>query len=111
MGKIIRYSGLVILTIAVVLVASCSLQARSRTRSLVQIAVGDTKQSVLERLGQPSRSELPGQPFLLYANHGCVAPCATRLWWEWPLLRGIEAWSVELDSTDRVIHTTHWVSP
>ena len=111
MSKIIKHSIFVLLGFAAIFVASCSLQARSRTHSLTQVAVGDTKQSVLERLGQPTRTESPGQPYLVYATRGCVAPCFTRLWWEWPFFRGVEAWSVELDSAGKVVHAVHWVSP
>ena len=111
MSKIIRHSVFALLAIAAILVASCSLQARGRTHSLAKVSAGDTEQSVLERLGNPTRVELPGQPYLLYATQGCVAPCNTRLWWEWPLFRGIEAWSVELDPDGKVVQTAYWVSP
>jgi len=111
MSKIIQRLILVLLAIAVIFVASCSLQARNRTQSLSRISVGDSELSVLERLGQPSTRENSGQPYLLYADQGCISPCFTRLWWEWPLLRGIEAWSVELDSSGKVLGTAHWVSP
>ena len=111
MSKIIRRLAFLLLALAVVLLASCALQAHSRTQALATISVGDTEQSVLARLGQPSKLESPDQPYLLYATSGCIAPCAKRLWWEWPLFRGIEAWSVELDSSHRVVETSHWVSP
>src|SRR5688500_8059033 len=111
MSKIIQRLILVLLAIAVVLIASCSIQAYNRTQSLSRISVGDSELSVLEQLGQPSAREIPGQPYLLYAVQGCLPPCATRLWWEWPLFRGIEAWSVELDSSGKVLGTAHWVSP
>ena len=111
MRKFIQRLILVSLALAVILVASCSVQANRRTRALDHIAAGDTSASVIARLGQPTRRELPGRPYLVYAVRGCAAPCAMRLWWEWPLFRGIEAWSVELDSSQRVVHTTHWLSP
>ena len=111
MSKILKCLVFVLLGAVAIFVASCSLQARSRTHSLAKIAVGDTKQSVLDRLGQPARIETPSHPYLTYATQGCVAPCATRLWWEWPLFRGVEAWSVALDPAGRVIHTAHWISP
>jgi hypothetical protein len=99
------------MALAVVFVASCSVQANRRTRELEQIAAGDTVASVVARLGQPSERVPAGQPFLRYTDLGCIAPCVVRLWWEWPLFRGIEAWSVDLDSDQRVLTTYHWVSP
>jgi hypothetical protein len=111
MGKLFKYLALLSLAVAVIFVASCSVQASRKTSALGQIAAGDTAESAIARLGQPSRREPPGRPYLLYDVRGCLSPCATRLWWDWPLLRGIEAWSVELDSSSRVVKTTHWVSP
>jgi hypothetical protein len=72
---------------------------------------GETEVEVVGRFGQPSNREVNGQPFLRYAIRGCEAPCSKRLWWEHPVLRGIEAWSVEFDSQGRSIHKAHWVSP
>ena len=111
MGKILQRLILLLVVLAAVFVASFSIQASQRTRALGKIVVGDTQESVIARLGQPSRSELPGQPYKVYASQGCIAPCAVRLWWEWPVFRGIEAWSVELGTDHRVVQTYHWVSP
>jgi hypothetical protein len=111
MGKFIQRLIFLLVALAVLFVASCSLQASHRTQALDKIAVGDTQESVIARLGQPSRSELPSKPYTVYASLGCVAPCAVRLWWEWPVFRGIEAWSVDLGANHRVLHSSHWVSP
>ncbi len=75
------------------------------------ISIGDSEISAIEKLGDPSRRELVREPYLVYASQGCISPCATRLWWEWPLMRGIEAWSVELDANQKVVEKSHWVSP
>jgi hypothetical protein len=111
MGRIIKRLLLATLACVVVLVAAYSVQANRRTRALDQITAGDTAASVIERLGQPTTTELPDKPYLLYSDHGCAAPCATRLWWEGPFLRGMEAWSVELDASGKVVKSAHWVSP
>lgn len=110
MRKIIVISSLTLLA-AIAFMASCSTQASRRTHQLGQIAPGDSEDSVLARLGQPRVRERVDQPYLVYASRACAAPCTVRLWWEWPLFRGIEAWSVELDASHQVIRTTHWVSP
>jgi hypothetical protein len=111
MKQIIQRLILLSLALLVILVASCSVQASRRTRALAQIGAGVGASAVIALLGQPNRRELPGQPYLVYADRGCMAPCAVRLWWEWPLFHGIEAWSVDLDSRQRVVNTVHWVSP
>lgn len=111
MKQIVQRLIVLFLVLAVILIASCSVQASVRTRALARIATGDGAPTVIALLGQPTRRELAGQPYLVYADRGCMDPCVVRLWWEWPLFRGIEAWSVELDSRQRVVSTVHWVSP
>jgi hypothetical protein len=111
MGKIFQRLILLLVVLAAIFVASCALQASQRTRALGKVAVGDTQESVIARLGQPSRNEPRGQPYKAYASQGCIAPCVVRLWWEWPVFHGIEAWSVELGTDHRVLQTSHWVSP
>jgi hypothetical protein len=71
----------------------------------------ETRGAVLERFGSPSMRESRGTPFMRYATASCVAPCYERLWWENPILKGIEAWSVEFNPDGKVIHKAHWVSP
>ena len=102
---------IVLVAAAIISVGSCSLQSRNRTHALDQIAAGDSEGHVVELLGKPDVREMPDRPFLRYATQGCISPCAIRLWWEWPLPLGIEAWSVELDASQTVIETAHWVSP
>jgi len=72
---------------------------------------GESYSLVVERFGKPSVVEFPGQEFLRYASKGCIELCSVRAWWEHPVLKGIEAWSVEFNEKNQVIHTAHWVSP
>lgn len=111
MAKVLRNLALSALAIAVVAIGSCALQAHRYNSAVSQIAVGDPEAAVIGRLGQPSFRELAGSPYLRYTGTPCTSPCATRLWWEWPLLPGIEAWSVELGQDHKVVKTYHWVSP
>ena len=111
MGKYARYLVVAFLAATIILVGSCSLQSHNRTRALDEISVGDAEKRVVELLGEPAVRELADRPYLRYATRGCISPCVTRLWWEWPVFPGIEAWSVEFDSTQRVIQTEHWISP
>ena len=111
MKKIVATVSLVLMAAAVAFVSSCSIQANRRTDQLASIVVGDSEESVVARLGKPRVREPASQPYLLYATSACTVPCATRLWWEWPVFRGVEAWSVELDISNKVVGTAHWVSP
>jgi hypothetical protein len=73
---------------------------------------GDREDQVMARFGEPSLREFPSKPFHRYADRPCLAPCAERLWWENPILRGgFEAWSVEMSAERKVLHSAHWVSP
>ena len=111
MKKVIRRVVVAALILVSVYIASCSIQSENRTKAIESIAIGDSGKSAIEKLGEPSRRETPGAPYLIYATQGCILPCANRLWWEWPLFRGIEAWSVELDSNQKVVEKVHWSSP
>lgn len=80
--------------------------------ALVKTLPGDAEDQVMARFGEPSLRELPSKPFHRYADRACTAPCAERLWWENPILRGgFEAWSVEMSAERRVLNSAHWVSP
>jgi hypothetical protein len=65
----------------------------------------------MERFGAPGIVEKSGILFPRYASTPCISPCAKRLWWEHPVLVGVEAWSVEVDNEYRVTDKAHWVSP
>jgi hypothetical protein len=64
----------------------------------------------MKRMGGPDVRET-SQLFVRYASVPCVAPCAQRLWWEHPILKGFEAWSVDINIEGNVIHKAHFVSP
>ena len=111
MSKLVRSLIIALLISVAIFVTSCSIQSRNRSHALERISVGDTEQKVVAAMGQPRLREPSGRPYLRYADRACASPCVMRLWWELPLLPGIEAWSVELDSSRRVVQTAHWVLP
>jgi hypothetical protein len=102
---------LLLLALPVFYVSSCSYVDWSRTHGFEATKMGDSETVVLERLGSPSRRMPAGHAFPRYADTGCSAPCATRLWYENRLFLDIEAWSIDLDSTGHVTAKFHWVSP
>lgn len=102
-----------LLAISVVGVATCSYIVSRYERAFEATANGDPYSLVVERFGKPSVIEYASQPFLRYAmpSQAGNTPCAFRVWWEHPVLMGIQAWSVEFDDKNQAIHTTHWLSP
>jgi hypothetical protein len=100
-----------LLATSVVGVAACSYIASRYKKAFETTASGDPYTLVVERFGKPSIVEYPAQPFLRYATQACSSPCTVRLWWEHPVLKDIEAWSVEFNDKNQVIHIAHWLSP
>jgi len=103
--------GLGLLAILVALVAYCALVIHKYNSGLAAVEPGNSEARVIALLGSPSYTEPAGHPYLRYTGAPCAAPCVRRLWWEWPIFPGIEAWSVELGSNNQVLKTYHWVSP
>jgi hypothetical protein len=95
----------------VVYLVACSGLSSSKARAFDSIKLGDGRKAVIDALGAPDVRELPAELFSRYASKPCGAPCKERLWFENRLTLGIEAWSVELDQDDRIIHKAHWFSP
>lgn len=74
-------------------------------------ATGQGMTKVIARFGSPDVRDSKANPFLRYATGPCAVPCTDRLWWENPVFKGIEAWSVEFSSDGKVVGKAHWVSP
>ena len=92
-------------------IAACVHTVSKYQGAFAATSDGDPMSRVVERFGSPSVQENNANPFLRYATKRCEAPCAERLWWEHPVLKGIEAWSVEFNADQVAIHKAHWVSP
>jgi len=92
-------------------VASCSAISAWHSHALASVPVGASRAEVLRALGHPDVVEHAGVPFARYASSGCSGRCAQRWWYENRLGLDTEAWSVELDASDRVLATSRWTSP
>jgi len=93
-------------------IGACSVKSHMRNSAFDTIQIGDTEANVIARFGtQPSVRERPGALFSRYASQPCGGECSERLWFENRLSLDTEAWSVELDKTNRVIKKSRWVSP
>ncbi len=95
----------------VLYITTCTFVSERAAAAFAAIKVGDTRDTVISQFGMPSHIERPGNLFTRYATHQCQNPCIERLWFENRLIIGIEAWSVELDKSDRVIEKSYWMSP
>jgi len=111
MKLIPRHIAAVTATAVVAGVAYCSHVVSRYERAFDDTRGGESLAEVISRFGPPSVREVPAHPFLTYATSGCVSPCVVRMWWEHPVLNGIEAWSVEFNDRDQVVDSAHWVSP
>ena|SRR5687768_805572 len=101
-----------VVSIAVLVpIAGCTYVVSGYERAFERTSDGDSMLEVVSRFGAPSVRERQSTPFDRYVAKPCEAPCAERLWWEHPVLRGIEAWCVEFDVSGRVVHKAHLVSP
>lgn len=91
-------------------VSACAYRVSQITEGFALAAKGESRNNATQELGTPGVVETPDQPFMVYASVPCTAPCAQRLWWEHPVLRGVEAWSMEFDSNGRMLHKAYWLS-
>lgn len=106
--KAIGITGIAVITF---IVGACVVKIRHYDAAFSRVAVGDSEASVVARLGNPGVREPTGQPYLRYTGSPCRSPCVTRLWWEWPIMPGMEAWSVEVGADRTVVRTYRWESP
>jgi hypothetical protein len=75
---------------------------RSATRKVFDtIHVGDTKESVISKMGTPSHIETSDAVYRDIYEKKCQGGCAERLWWEHRICLD-EAWIVELDKDNKV---------
>jgi hypothetical protein len=111
MSKTPMVIGFTVLAVVASVIGACEIKTAHYNAAFSRVAVGDSETSVIARMGAPAVWERAGQPFLRYASSGCANPCTVRLWWEMPIMPGIEGWSVELGKDHNVMRTSHWVSP
>ena len=111
MAKVFKAIGFAALAVAALVIGACEIKVHHYSAAFSQVAVGDPESKVVVEFGEPTVRETMAQPFLRYASSSCSEPCSIRLWWEMPILPGVEAWSVELGQDRHVVHSAHWVSP
>ncbi len=88
-----------------------TIKSNRYARDFDRVEMGQSENEVVNLMGPPSHREGSGEIYSRYASTPCMRRCRARIWWEAPILKGIEAWSVELDQDGRAIQKDHWVSP
>jgi hypothetical protein len=74
------------------------------------IHVGDTRESVISKMGTPSHIERSDAVYRKIYAKQCEGTCAERLWWEHRMCLD-EAWIVELDKNNTVTAVNGLFSP
>ena len=103
---------LVVLALLLLSLSACTLTSHLRNQAFDKIEIGQTRADVVKAFGMaPSFAESAGVGFPRYAAEPCHERCSERLWFENRLSMDIEAWSVKLDGSGRVIEKIRWQSP
>jgi hypothetical protein len=89
---------LTMITLAIGLPA-CTFLAGRTDKVFDTIRVGDTKESVISKMGTPSR---------IHPRDQCTGACVHRLWYDSPCL---DVWLVDLDKNNKVIEKDREFSP
>lgn len=87
-----------VLTLAIGFPACTFLSGRT-DKVFDTIQVGDTKESVISKMGTPSR---------VHPRDRCTGACVERLWYDSPCL---DVWLVDLDKNNKVIEKDREFSP
>lgn len=107
----LRHISLAVSAVILCGISACTCRVTKTEREFELINDGAPEDNAVKELGAPDVIETFTSPFFRYASEPCRLPCVRRLWWEHPILKGLEAWSVEVSSTGTVLKKTHWVSP
>ena len=75
------------------------------------VNVGDSYETVLQKMGTPPKIDAQGETLVRYTPHPCLAPCVKRLWYENRLMLDLEAWSISIDTSGKVVDKYEWMSP
>jgi hypothetical protein len=97
--------------VVIVAILYHSVLTNKYARDFARTPLGMSEAAVINLMGKPTHQERKNQTYTRYASNPCTDTCEIRLWWEAPLLPGLEAWSVEFDASGKSIHKSHWVSP
>jgi hypothetical protein len=107
----LRHISLVVSVVSLCGICLSSYRVTQIEKQFELVADGAKEDDAFRKLGAPEVVETGTPPFFRYASEPCVPPCVRRLWWEHPILKGWEAWSVEISATGTILRKSHWVSP
>lgn len=89
---------------------ACDYERSATMKVFKTIHVGDSKESVITKMGKPTHVETSDAVYReLYAKK-CEGVCSERFWWEHRVCLD-EAWIVELNKADQVSAVSGIFSP
>ena len=111
-----RFNGSAAVGILIALLLPCWAVTGVATRYVREadfntVKAGDSYGAVLQKMGNPSSIDAQGETLLRYTPEPCLAPCVKRLWYENRLMLDLEAWSISVDSSGKVVDKYQWMSP
>ena len=107
----IVFAAFVFLIFAIVLsIPTCMLVSSQKEKIFDSIKVGDTKESVISVLGNPTEIQMTKPASDQYASD-CQGECTERLRYYFSLCLGLNEWHVDIDKNGKVIQKAHLVSP
>lgn len=107
----LRHIFLVVSVVGLCGICLCSYRVTQIEKQFELVDVGAKEDDAFRKLGAPEVVETNTSPFFRYASEQCRSPCMRRLWWEHPIFKGWEAWSVDIGATGAILRKSHWVSP
>ena len=106
-----RHISLAVSVVILCGISACTYRITQIQREFKLVNDGTAENDAIKKLGAPDVVETFASPFFRYASEPCRPPCVRRLWWEHPILKGWEAWSVEVSANGTILDKSHWVSP
>jgi hypothetical protein len=106
----VKWASMLLVILPAFYFLSCSYVSNRTDRLFESITTDDTIESVIRKMGTPSIRETSRAPFLRYATKSCEDPCVERLWYENRMTFDMEAWSIEIDRTGKVLKKARWIS-
>lgn len=101
-----------LLALVVLYVGACTFNRHRLQTRFESVAMGASATEMAQAMGLPDEFDSDVTVNALYASRPCEAPCVRRAWYYNRFQpEGIEAWSFDLDSDDRVVGAAHWLLP
>jgi hypothetical protein len=92
-------------------VPACTYFSKKTENVFETIHIGDTKDSVIAKLGRPTDIQFPNGVPVNSVSSDCHGLCVERLRYSFLLCLDLDEWHVDIDRTNHVIQAQHLISP